>query len=254
MYWCSFVLFLNNCISTTFWVSFIFYLSLSQVCCCVQLWKPPVELFLQPLPGLRHTSRQPSRGVWGPLSQCFCKSVTCSDAHNYTSMHACLHTCTYAHTTHTHTHTHACTRIHKRVHVTHAHAHTWLLNIVQVYYSNKIHVNIINIMAEIGCFFPLSFKLFSTNWKLRDQISFQSSFVSVLSFSCMKQVSSLKICTGFCCKIQFTSVQDGIYVLGKAHIYPPPHLSEVSPMLALKQFQCLSEWWWRSLVLSRKIF
>ena len=34
----------------------------------------------------------------------------------------------------------------------------------------------------------------------------------------------------------------------------PPHLSDVSPMLSLRQFQYLSDWQWPSLVLSRKIF
>ena len=33
----------------------------------------------------------------------------------------------------------------------------------------------------------------------------------------------------------------------------PPRLSEVSPVLPLKQFQCLSDWLWSSLVLWRKI-
>ena len=33
----------------------------------------------------------------------------------------------------------------------------------------------------------------------------------------------------------------------------PPHLSEVSPALPLKRFQCLSDWQWPSLIYSRKI-
>ena len=41
------------------------------------------------------------------------------------------------------------------------------------------------------------------------------------------------------------TVQDGIYVLGKAH------LSEVSPTLPLKWFQCSSDWRWPSLILSK---
>ena len=35
-------------------------------------------------------------------------------------------------------------------------------------------------------------------------------------------------------------------------ICAPPRLSEVSPTLPLKQFQCSSDWWWPSLVLSMK--
>ena len=38
-------------------------------------------------------------------------------------------------------------------------------------------------------------------------------------------------------------VQDGLNALGKVPC-APPRLSEVSPTLALKQFQCLSDWWW----------
>ena len=53
-----------------------------------------------------------------------------------------------------------------------------------------------------------------------------------------------------------SSVQDGIYGLGKAHICSTPSLStylEVSPVLPLKQFQHLSDWLWPSLILSSKI-
>ena len=49
------------------------------------------------------------------------------------------------------------------------------------------------------------------------------------------------------CSVQFSSVQDGIYALGKAH------LSGVSPMLPLKQFQCWSDWWHPFLIFSRKM-
>ena len=48
----------------------------------------------------------------------------------------------------------------------------------------------------------------------------------------------------FLSSVQFSSVQrqDGIYALGKAHtICAPPRLSEVSPTLPLKQFQCSSD-------------
>ena len=51
--------------------------------------------------------------------------------------------------------------------------------------------------------------------------------------------------------VQSSSVQDAIYALGKA--CAPPRLSEVSPALPLKRFQCSSDWRWPSLVLSRKI-
>ena len=49
------------------------------------------------------------------------------------------------------------------------------------------------------------------------------------------------------------SVQDGVYALRKACMHPTPRLSEVSPMSPLKWFQCSSDWWWPSLILSRKI-
>ena len=37
--------------------------------------------------------------------------------------------------------------------------------------------------------------------------------------------------------VQFSSVQDGVYALGKAHICVPPRLSRVSSLLPFKQFQ-----------------
>ena len=54
---------------------------------------------------------------------------------------------------------------------------------------------------------------------------------------------------------QFSSVQDGIFALRNSPyaFHPIWHLSEVSPSLPLKWFQCLSDWRW-PLVLSRKIF
>ena len=49
-----------------------------------------------------------------------------------------------------------------------------------------------------------------------------------------------------------SSVQDGIYALGKAHMHSTPSLRS-SPMLPLKQFQCWSDGRCPFLVLSRKI-
>ena len=43
---------------------------------------------------------------------------------------------------------------------------------------------------------------------------------------------------------EFSSVQDGIKALGKPMICAPARLSEVSPTLPFKQFQCLSDWLW----------
>ena len=52
----------------------------------------------------------------------------------------------------------------------------------------------------------------------------------------------------------FSSVQDGIYALGKAlEICTPPRVSEVSPTSPLKRFQCPSDWRRPPLVISRKI-
>ena len=53
--------------------------------------------------------------------------------------------------------------------------------------------------------------------------------------------------------VQFSSVQEGIDALGKAHMRSIPSLSDVSPILPLKRFQCSSDWRRPSLVLSRKI-
>ena len=49
--------------------------------------------------------------------------------------------------------------------------------------------------------------------------------------------------------VQFKTVSMHLIKL----ICAPPHLSEVSPALPLKQFQYSSDWWWPSLILSRKI-
>ena len=52
--------------------------------------------------------------------------------------------------------------------------------------------------------------------------------------------------------VQFSSALVSIHL--ENPICAPSQLSEVSPVLPpLKQFQCLSDWWWPSLVLSRKI-
>ena len=56
-----------------------------------------------------------------------------------------------------------------------------------------------------------------------------------------------------CEAVQFSSVQFKTTSIGKAHMRSPPHLSGVSPMLPLKQFQCWSDWRWPFLILSRKI-
>ena len=56
-----------------------------------------------------------------------------------------------------------------------------------------------------------------------------------------------------CSSVQFSSVQfSSSYELEKAHMCSSLSLKSF-PVLPLKQFQCLSDWWWPSLVLSRKI-
>ena len=53
---------------------------------------------------------------------------------------------------------------------------------------------------------------------------------------------------------QFSSVQlKMVSMRSEKPICAPPRLSEVSPTLPLKRFQCSSDWRWPSLVLSRKI-
>ena len=53
---------------------------------------------------------------------------------------------------------------------------------------------------------------------------------------------------------QLSSLQQKMVATrSKKPIYAPSHLSEVSPTLSLKRFQCSSDWWWPSLVLSRRI-
>ena len=55
-------------------------------------------------------------------------------------------------------------------------------------------------------------------------------------------------------KLTLTSVQFKMVSMhSKKPICAPPHLSEVSLALPLKWFQCSSDCWWPSLVLSRKI-
>ena len=55
-------------------------------------------------------------------------------------------------------------------------------------------------------------------------------------------------------KTHFSSVQfKMVSMRSEMPICAPPRLSEVSPTLPLKRFQCLSDWRWPSLVLSRKI-
>ena len=55
-------------------------------------------------------------------------------------------------------------------------------------------------------------------------------------------------------KLTLTSVQfKMVSIHSKKPICAPPHLSEVSLALPLKWFQCSSDCWWPSLVLSRKI-
>ena len=80
-------------------------------------------------------------------------------------------------------------------------------------------------------------------------------------------IQSINKCQGLrlFSSVQFTSVQDGIYAFGKAHmrstpslknfsnVCTPPCLSKMSPTLPLKQFQCSSDWRWPSLVLLGKI-
>ena len=55
---------------------------------------------------------------------------------------------------------------------------------------------------------------------------------------------------------EVSSVQNDIYALSMRSEKPicaPPRLSEVSPTLSLKRFQCSSDWRWPSPVLSRRI-
>ena len=53
----------------------------------------------------------------------------------------------------------------------------------------------------------------------------------------------------------FSSVQFKVVSMrSEKPICAPPRLSEVSPTLPFKRFQCSSDWRWPSLILSRKIF
>ena len=49
------------------------------------------------------------------------------------------------------------------------------------------------------------------------------------------------------------SIQNRIYAAAKGHMCAPPHLSQVPPMLSLKQFQCLSDQQMPFLAISREI-
>ena len=55
-----------------------------------------------------------------------------------------------------------------------------------------------------------------------------------------------------CAVLIFSSVQfKMVSMRSEKPICAPSHFSEVSSTLPLKWFQCLSDWWWPSLVLSR---
>ena len=57
-----------------------------------------------------------------------------------------------------------------------------------------------------------------------------------------------------CLPLQFRSAQFKMVAMrSEKPICAPSRLSEVSPTLSLKQFQCSSDWRWPSLVLSRKV-
>ena len=72
------------------------------------------------------------------------------------------------------------------------------------------------------------------------------------TFICPLFADALYECNGT--KTYFSSVQfKMVSMSSEKPICAPPSLSEVSPMLPLKRFQCSSDWRWPSLVLSRKI-
>ena len=54
------------------------------------------------------------------------------------------------------------------------------------------------------------------------------------------------------CTTEF-SLRWYLYAQKSPYVLHPPHLSENSPMPPLEQFQCLSDRWWPTLVLSQKI-
>ena len=78
-------------------------------------------------------------------------------------------------------------------------------------------------------------------------LSFKFGVSKYLTFLEHHQCGKFKfymIVMRFNCSVQFSSVQDGMCALGKAHM---PGLWEVSPMSPLKRFQCSSDWWWPKL-------
>ena len=91
------------------------------------------------------------------------------------------------------------------------------------------------------------------NWRLQNFAFFSRwLLLGARLLACMKRTSILLLLL-FCCMsnslVQFKMV---IMCLEKP-ICTPPRLSEVSPTLPLKRFQCPPGWWWPSLVHSRKI-
>ena len=91
-------------------------------------------------------------------------------------------------------------------------------------------VIILCITYFIDCFFCCT---------LHSTITFLSSFSLFLSWSTCAFITGAW--PGYALPVQFSSVQDCIYALGKAHTCATLS-AEVSPTLSVNHFQCLYDW------------
>ena len=121
-----------------------------------------------------------------------------------------------------------------------------------------------NLEGWIYCFFYNSLSLCAFDGALKSKywlpLSLWLSLCLPLSVSSPCHCLSVTLC--LCLSLSVCHSQSGAVVAvqfkmvsmhSEKLVCTPPHLSEVSPVSPLKLFQCLSDWWWPSLILSRKI-
>ena len=125
----------------------------------------------------------------------------------------------------------------------------WQLSETSVCYNNTINV----IPATFWCFIVYSMRVAGASFCVKNRNTGYHTCMCVHYRNCRSSACQKhhRTRTG---RSQFSSVQFKMESMRtKKPICAPPRLSYVSPALPLKQFQCLSDWRWPSLVLSRKI-
>ena len=160
--------------------------------------------------------------------------------------------------THTHTHTQRHARTHARTH-THTHTHTQNTHKLHTHAQTHTHPNILNTHTNTHThththklqWFQTYLDYFNSTRHARFAVVAWMQAIVLHQNPC-RSITSLPVFA-----LQHLDISTDqfkmVSMCSEKPICALPRLSEVSPTLPLKQFQCSPDWRWPSVVLSRKI-